>query len=287
MLRITLGLIFLIILTACTQTDAAPTPVPTAAPTITPTPVPTPSPTATPVPSPTPAPTATATATFVPVISLEATSDLSPQQIMEKAIAAMAEVESFHFEIESTVSISSDDTDVGLPIDFTGDFQAPDRIRGKLSLSLGFFTIEMETIAIGDTAYITNLESGEWEESSGLGFGVPNPAELAVPVGVSLVDLTLIGEEELDGIRVFHLKGAPPASLFGDASDDAEADFWIGVDDFRTRQVTASGQVSLGGGGGFGLPFGGADLAGSATIVLTAKFSDYDKPVVIEAPAIP
>ena len=277
MLKIAFGLIFIIILAACTQTASAPTPAPTAAPTVTPTPSPTP----TPVPSPTPAPTATATP--APVISGNATGGLSPQQIMEMALAAMTEVESFHFELESTVSTSTDDADVGLPISFIGDYQAPDRIRGKLSLSLGFFSIEMETIAIGDTTYITNLDSGEWEVSSGLGFGVPNPAELAVPGGVSLEGLTLVGEEDLDGIRVYHLKGAAPASIFGDASD-AEADFWIGVDDLRIRKVTAKGEVSFGDSGGLGLPFGGADLSGFATISLTVKFSDYDEPVVIEAP---
>ncbi len=199
----------------------------------------------------------------------------------------MAEVESFHFELESTVSIATGDSDVGLPIDFTGDFLAPDRIRGKLSLSLGFFSIEMETIAIGDTTYITNLESGEWEVSSDLGFGVPNPAGLAVPEGVSLESLILIGEETLDGIRVYHLKGEPPASIFGDAQDEAEAEFWIGVDDLRTRKITAEGELSLGDSGALGLPLGGADLSDTAAITLTAKFSDYDVPVVIEAPVIP
>ena len=117
---------------------------------------------------------------------------------MEMALAAMTEVESFHFELESTVSTSTDDADVGLPISFTGDYQAPDRIRGELSLSLGFFSIDMEAIAIGDTTYITSLDSGEWEISSDLGFGVPNPAELAVPGGVALEGLTLVGEEDLD-----------------------------------------------------------------------------------------
>lgn len=198
----------------------------------------------------------------------------------------MTEVESFRFELESTVSTSTDDSDVGLPISFTGDYQAPDRIRGRLSLSLGFFSIDMEAIAIGDTTYITNLESGEWEVSSDLGFGVPNPAELAVPGGVALEGLTLVGEEDLDGSRVYHLKGAPPAGIFGETSDDADADFWIGVDDLRIRQITAKGEVSFGDSGGLGLPFGGADLSGFATITLTVKFSDYNEPVVIEAPKI-
>ncbi len=77
-------------------------------------------------------------------------------EILEASFAAMEAVESMHLEMVAEIKIDSGGTETRLPIKLAGDFQAPDRVRSSLSVSLGFFSIEIETIAIGDDVYTTD-----------------------------------------------------------------------------------------------------------------------------------
>ncbi len=196
----------------------------------------------------------------------------------------MEAVESMHLEMVAEIKIDSGGTETKLPIKLAGDFQAPDRVRSSLSISLGFFSIEIETIAIGDDVYTTDPLTGAWSVSSEAAFAFPAPADFAAGTELALLDPILLGIGELDGSEVFRLSGAPPPDVFGTGEVLTDAEFWIGVDDFLIRKITAEAEVALDELSG---ALGNVGISGPATVSLTITISDFGKPFVIEAPEVP
>jgi len=94
-------------------------------------------------------------------------------------------------------------------------------------------------------------------------------------------NLLVIRDETLDDTPVYHLKGELHRGVLGDKwQEGAKMDFWIAEEDFLMRRVSFEGETTLGGGDPF---FGGA-TGSTATIRGTMDFSDFNTPVVIEAP---
>ena len=271
-----------VLLAACAESQATTTATPTV----------TPSPTATPLPTPTPPPTATPVPTSTAVPSQSDTSVLpvapdaasAAQEVLDASLAAMSAAGSFHFQVDANVKPLGTTSTTGIPLTFTGDFLAPDRVRGKLVVSLSFFSLVIETIAIGDKSYTTNPQTGEWEVGEGPGSLLPNPAELTGGKAAEFLDLALLGQETLDGVPVYHLQGVPPQNIFGGPGAASQADFWIGVDGFRILRISAQGEVPL---DELGPALSDLGLSGTARVALTMNFSAYGEPVVIEAPPLP
>lgn len=200
----------------------------------------------------------------------------------------MAELSSFHFDLNASILGDSGASSGEIPLSFVGDYQAPDRMHGEMTISLGFFEFNLETITIGETSYITNPQTGEWESVPGQSTGFPNPAELAGLESSALDGLTLIGEDVLDGVPVFRLQGTPPSDAFGTTEGGkVVAEFWIGTEDYLFRKITASGEIVLDGGIN---PLAGqvaGDLSDeTATLDLTITFSSFNEPIEIEAPEL-
>ena len=280
-IRVLLAVLGLALFVACEDTGATrSTAILTAESTVevspSPSPTPSPTPTSTPTPSPTPA----------PVVDL---SEAMPAlEILEAAFAAMEAVESMHLEMLAEVNIDTGSTEMTLPIVLVGDYQAPDRFRSTLNVNLGFFSIDTETIAIGDDIYSTDPLTGEWERhsTSESAFAFPAPSDFATGVDLALIDPVLleIAEiAELEGGKVFRLSGAPPPDVFGAEGALSDAEFWVGVDDFLIYKISAEAEVDVGDLG----PLGDAGVSGPATITLTITLSNFGEPVVIEAPELP
>ena len=196
----------------------------------------------------------------------------------------MNEAGSFHFQLDGTLKPTAGGLDLTVPIRLMGDYQAPDRVRSKLIVSLGFFALEMETITIGDTTYTLNAGSDQWEVASGPVSALPSPMEFTRGGTTVLEEAELIGEETLNGTLVHHLRVVPPLELFGGEESKTQADFWIRVDDSLIHRFAAEGEVSIDELGGL---LGNAGISGTADITVTIEFSDYNVPVVIEAPQMP
>ena len=287
--RLIVAMVGVTLFVACGSDEALPATAaltaietPTATPAVTPLPTPAPTPSPTPIPSPTPSPTATPEPP--PAVTLASPDGPSVIEILEASFAAMEAVESMHLEMVAEIKIDSGGTETNLPLKLVGDFQAPDRVHSSLSVSLGFFSIEVETIAIGDDVYTTDPLTGAWSVSSEAAFAFPAPADFAVGTELALLDPVLLGIGELDGGKVFRLSGAPPPDVFGTGEVLTDAEFWIGVDDFLIRKITAEAEVGLEELGG---ALGDVGISGPATVSLTISISDFGKPVVIEAPELP
>ena len=261
------------------ELESQPTPTSTSTPT--PTPTPTPEPTATPSPSPTPVPTATPT----PTPALPPARD-----ILDRSSSALEAADSFHFDMEMLLQAGTEGISLELPFNIAGDFQAPDRVRGTLSLSFAFFNIESQFITIGDTEYATNPETGEWEISTESISPTGDPGEfLEGDFLDEIKDLAVLGVETLDGLEVYHLSGTVSAETLGDGETEGELDVevWVGTEDDLLAQISVEGDVELEADmGDDELSLFAGAFPGQVTISLTIRFSDFGKPVSIEAPEI-
>ena len=251
-----------------------PTSNPTSTPTPTPTPVPTPTATPTPTPTHTPSPTPSPTLTPAPLPD-------SAQDVLDESIAAMLAVGTFHFDIDARVTLDVQGQPLEVPLIISGDFQAPDRSRAALSVDLFFFSFESQLNTVGDTLYMADPDTGEWEEVTGRLPPIAGPGGYLGAGGVTVAGLALLGVEDLDDDRVYHLRGTIPAGTFQGSSADIEVDYWVGVKDDLVRQITARGVFDLEEGS---VPFLPPGAAGNLPIAMTMLLSDHGKPLDIEVP---
>ncbi len=300
MIRLALTLATLLLalsaLAACTgsgEDDATPTPEPTPTPAPTATPVPTPSPapapTATPVPTPSPTPAPTATPIpAAPEVRKPApvpASGAEADDILAAALDALSGAESYHFLVEAVIEVEEEGTTLELPFTFEGDFQQPDRLRGEMSMSLGFFSIETEIVLIGEDYYAKNPVSGEWEANSAALDAFPQPIAMFAMPG-SLTSLTadpvLVGIEDLDGIRTYRLRLTEDGHQLG-AGESIVLDLWIDSEELRLRRIAAtvadlSSDAAAGASDGL--------LSGNLAVEVNAVIGNYDAPVDIQPPPI-
>jgi hypothetical protein len=251
-----------LVVAACGPT---PTPIP---PTDTPTPLP---PTDTPTPTP---PTATPTPTFTPTPTPTPTPP-SPEAMLEAAFSAL-ETESYHFEMDMEMAVTEGGITMEIPFTFAGDFQAPDRVQGTMSMSFLGMTMESEFITIGETTYATNMDTGEWEVSTEEASPFA-PEDFTGIDPADIEDLAIVGEETPDGTPVYHLSGMVSAQELGDTLGEAEGelqvDYWIGVADGRLLQNAIEGELTAEG--------------GTIGLLATTIYSDYGQSVTIEPPELP
>ena len=260
-----------------TATAVMPSPTSTQEPAATaePTATPTPEPTSTPTPVPSP------TATPEPALP-------TVREIIDAAAAAMASVESGSITLEGSAALGGD-VSLETTLVLSGDFQAPDRSRFTTSISAAGVSLEYDSIVIGEDGYQENLFTGDWEASqdarSILGdSGYLGQLDLAL-IDEDIALITLEGVVDLDGVRVYHLKGDLPgsaaANITGDSTinEDAqgeplEAEMWIGVEDSLVRKMSLGFQLT-------------DDLSGQTINALTIlTYSDFGKDVDIQAPEV-
>ena len=238
-----------------------------------------------PAPTNTPSPpTATPVPTVVTPAAMPeagaATSPLPAQSLLVDSLKAMEGTDSWHVEVVGVMTMYYKGLSMDIPVTYAGDFSAPDRLEGKLSMDILWNKLERDTVLISRI-----LDAPE----PGTGKTVSNVQP--VPL-VSLLDfvefepndipnLELVGEETLDGTPVYHLKGGVSAvemeivqlgtkfTLEGEVA----LDILIGIDDSLPRQVSADGSLAVSGG-----------AQGTLHMAGTATFSGYGSPLDAEAP---
>ncbi len=249
------------------EPTATATPQPTATPTPVPTPTPTPAPTATPTPAPTSTPAPSA----------------SVQDILDRAAESMKALASFHFQMDARMNVSAQGVTLDIPLNSTGDFQAPDRSRATTSMTIFGFAIQTETVSIGNTTYVKDPESGAWTVSEGPGMIFSQPEELLESGPAAMQDLAYVGQETLNGVAVHHLRGRPVPQAIEGVTGDMTVDLWVGVDDSLVRQISAQGELQI---EGLTQELGAAGGEATANVNLTMVLSGFNEPVTIEAPEV-
>jgi cyclophilin family peptidyl-prolyl cis-trans isomerase len=205
------------------------------------------------------------------------------------SVDALGRAGSYHFEMGIEIEVASGGISLEVPIAFAGDFQRPDRVQGNFAMSLGFLDVEFQVITIGETAYATDPETGEWgiDTEATLPFG--GPAQL-LETDLSLIrDLAYAGELDHDGVAVYRLRGTFPAESLGEEgiAGDLEIVYLVATEDYLPRSIVIVGELDVE--DGADLFFGGGQPSGanaSMTLSLALDLSDFGKPVVIEAPEV-
>jgi multiple sugar transport system substrate-binding protein len=187
--------------------------------------------------------------------------------------------ESYHFDMEMDMSGDSSNR---ISIIFTGDYAKPELLGGLFTMKIGGITIELEMVLAEDEAFITNVETGEWES-------LTEDTEFMSELGQDMWESTsyqpeefksliLEGVVEADGRSLYKIKGILPGSLLSDeeveVDGDVEVIYLIGVDDNNVYLVDLAFEL---------IDRAIGEKTRSTTIV---NFSDYDEPVTIEIPDV-
>ena len=207
----------------------------------------------------------------------------------------MRQVESFHAEVDAAfkvvqteASFKMDEETFGteFPIRFSGDFQLPDRAAGNLQFALGLALLELDIVTIGEQAYITNPESGVWEQYPLFLTGLPNPYDLVLPPSdVSRYsDLQVVGDVAIDGVQTRHIRGLLRATVLGSSYDGLFTDLWIGKEDGLLRRLSVSGKAEVEEEDTAGLAASVLDIGGEAEFNMTITYSKFNTLIVIEPP---
>ena len=212
--------------------------------------------------------TETLPSTSAPQTTTEATPTPSPTPVLpdpaavlQAAVDAMAQLAAFHFEMDG--DITPPDLSIAIPYSFVGDFLAPDRAQGTLSVSLAFFQIQFQVAMMGDSFYATDPTTGEWRESGEPSVPFGDPATFATGFLAAMQQPALVGVESLNGVPVYRLSGVVPAGAVtgGEFEGDLTAQFWIGTEDSLVRRITGGGTIDLGDYGGALLAAIGGEIA--------------------------
>lgn len=218
--------------------------------------------------------------------------------IIAAAIEAMQNVESFHAEVdaafivvqtEASFRMDEDTFGTKFPIRFSGDFQLPDRASGKLQLALGLVLLQLDIVTIGEQAYITNPETGVWEQYPLFLTGLPDPYDLVLLPAETrrYSDIQIVKDETIDDIQTQHIRANLRANVLGGAYNNLFLDVWVGKEDSLIHRLTMSGETNVDEEDTAGLAsgaLGAADIGGKAEFTMTITYSDFNQLVVIEPP---
>ena len=238
------------------------------------------------------------TGTPVPDAPAPSTQPEDDAITIASAIEAMRNVESFHAEVDAAftvvqteASFRMDEETFGteFPIRFSGDFRLPDRASGRLQLALGLVLLQIDIVTIGEQAYITNPETGAWEQYPLFLTGLPDPYDLVLlPAEASRYsDIQVVKDETIDGVQTRHIRANLRASVLGGSYDNLFLDVWIGKDDSLIRRFTISGETDVDEQDTAGLAsgaLGAADIGGKAEFSMTVTYTNFNRSVVIEPP---
>ena len=227
--------------------------------------------TPTPEPTPTPAPTPTP----LPVSALD---------VIEASIEAMDALTSFRFDLDIVASMESEGFALEVPIGVTGAYVAPDSVEATLAMDLLFVTIETELVSLGDTEYVKDPTTGEWQVTVGTGGSFIDPTQFLIQESAGLQDLVVAGLEAIDGVDAYRITATSAEGTFGATSGEFALTIWVRTSDSLVLRIAAEGEADLG--------LIGVDLLGdiggeSAMMSITLDLSGFGEDIVIEPPVTP
>jgi hypothetical protein len=219
-------------------------------------------PTATPVPTATPTPP--------PV-----------EEILKGAATAMKEVDSVHIDMTMQMTMTTQGMTLQIPLTLVGDMQNPDRFKGTMAMDMMGQSIRADMVVISPTTYISESTTGEWQTTTATEAGLPvDPSSITGVNPEDVEGLALVGEETINGRPVYHLTGTVKAAPLGlqeslGAGGDVnlKADYWIDKENSYMLKSTVSGDIAITG-----------EMEATINLSMVMLFTDYNKPVTIEAP---
>ena len=191
-------------------------------------------------------------------------TDVSAKEVVQAAVAAAEADLPFHLEAEFTLEMDYEGDRYYKALTISGDVQAPERTRFDIihssdgpeneitdtsnrtvtvtGIVSSDFYQEYQMVRVGNEIYTVGMEHYGNYLRRATGSGLPFYLELldlSAPNGNSL---SLLGEQDLDGERVYHLEGpAGPDTPYPwelqDSGLEGRIEYWIGTDDYLVRRV--------------------------------------------------
>ena len=185
-------------------------------------------------------------------------------------------------------------TGCSVKIMIEADVVAPDNLRATTKVSvLGIKVFEEEMIGIGETVYIWEQETKEWELSEEYpDVGTMASLDIVTLILESLQETSIVNDEGLASDTYYHIKGSLDSEIldemgFNDATMDIEGyenytletegleiecELWINKKDHLVYRLIMNGYEST-----------NSDLS-NKTLQIVMEFSDYNTPISITEP---
>jgi len=224
----------------------------------------------------------------------------SPEEIITRAIDAINGLQTYRFEMTSTVTMDGETSHGG---NVQGEFVSPDRIHITIVSDDG----TEEGIRIGETEYGRRSDSDSWEvrEWSAAMFSFRNNLALdTVEILDSLVGLVELRDEKIDGVSCFHYRGSidtaaqveeritnldPTLPSYEEIVQAFEqqlqseqiVEFWVGKEDYLLRRVETQYEMVY-------TEDEGEDTEREEQVIATysVRLYDFNQPITIEPPTV-
>lgn len=198
------------------------------------------------------------------------------EEIMALGAESMADVQSFHFELETSgTRVYLEEEVPATLLSAEGNVLRPDSADMQAKVIVGGFPLTIRIIAVDQRSWLGEPEGEEWATGPS-NFEISSFLGKAGPLDhlSEVRNMTLIGVEQIGGESTYHLNGSAegivaylqPTGIV----EDAELDIWIDAADFHPGRLELRGQ--------------GAD---SEAILWNVNLSAFGEPVVIRAPSLP
>jgi len=236
------------------------------------------------------------------------TTPLSPQSALASAYTTTTGLHSAHIVMEQIMHTSQEDRPVTRVWYAEGDFQFPDRMQ----MTARYDGQTMEMVTIGRKVYTRSAGQSTWQVQDLPLFVPVSFADVPTPDLKSMLEqmkmagnVEQLPDEEIDGVLCLRYRWQvdfgrarqqfrqqlntqdPEVKAWSEALDRMEVesppgiDYWIGKQDYRVRQFRMHYVVSMPTTLG---PSGGVISRSPFSTTVTARLSEFDKPVYIKPP---
>jgi len=203
-----------------------------------------------------------------------------PAVLARQAADQVEALKTFHFVLEH----ENGGSPIALNLTMNraeGDIVKPDRLRADvdaIASQLGNANVKVRVVSIGDSAQITNpFNRAQWLALPGTNklSDIFDPAAGTTAALRSAKNLTITGEETLNGVKVWKLEGDVDAAALEGFTNVAEPGYtvkgtaWIGQDKPLVHRIRLDG------------PLGSKD---APNIVRKIDLSKFDEPLTIDRP---
>ena len=237
----------------------------------------------TPVPSPTPA---AATPTPQAQISdVEVAVDDAQLARLRGAVESLGSTEPFQFTLAATLGAAVSGIALDIPVAGEGAFSPPDASRATVSLDMGFVFTEFDTVAVGGETFITDPQTGEWQQTPGEAAGLlSSPIELIGRVAAAAETLVPAGRGTIDGMDAMVLRADDVSGVLGPGDGQlARIEAWITESDLRVVRLAVEGDLSL---AEVGAQFHSQIGDGPGRLSAQIGLSSFGEAVSIEVPEV-
>lgn len=184
----------------------------------------------------------------------------APRPLLQESADQIQDASSLEVELDvegypvalQTEALKTDQVDVPLEFKYAkGVFQAPDRLEATIQFSVGVVSTTADLVALDRDHYLRGdlLTANQWVNTEVIP-GFTPAALLARPGGIpyalmSITNLEIVGKEDIDGQKVFHLRGTIEASavnaltfgLIRSKQGSLKIEVYIEVSERRVAQI--------------------------------------------------